>query len=728
MSPETGVPGGRERSPRNIAHYAIRDRLGKGAMGVVYRAVDERTRQEVALKVMVSDLEGDQETRGRFFREAQIAGQLRHRNVVNVFDSGEDGSRLYIAMELLNGCTLTDFLKQSEALDLETRVDLMIQVCQGLTVAHDAGIYHRDIKPANLFVCEDRRLKILDFGVARLADSNMTLTGYILGTPDYMSPEQARGADVDERSDIFSAAAVFYLMLTGRKPFAAADLPAVLNKVLRVDPLPIREDEAPEALTSVISKALSKDPGRRQQNTSQFIDELMTAEASISRTTRQVGVNARKVAEELVALSARRRELAVALELDEAGDPWRMLVEKYPVLQRGPFALGGFPLRRAVINAITSELEAQVGPLRDQVPALEVAHQALIDGRDLLQTGNVDGAVARFAAARRAIPASPAITRELDACARVLAQRREQEALIEQRLKSATEAAARQDWQTVLAIAATVEELHPGNAEAGRLRAQAMRTIESERERQVRERQSAVERAQRAAEASRLMADAEQQFADNDFVAAERSAAQAVAINGDDAACRELLDRIRTAVRVQKEREAIARRVADAVAQARRFAEQKKFARALQSVDAALAADVTNAGAADLRAEIARAQAAFEATEEAEAARQRRLKAAAPALREARRALAARDYARARWAAENALAQAPDAAEIFALLQEIAAVGPPAAVDETSSLDVAKSDDTASLAPSSSSSLQVVASGLRMKASGILRRFQKGPQ
>jgi serine/threonine-protein kinase len=725
MTPEGG--GGRgERAPRTIAHYILRDRLGKGAMGVVYRAVDERTRQEVALKVVVSDLEGDQETRQRFFREAQIAGQLRHRNVVNVFESGEDGGKLYIAMELLSGCTLTDFLKQGDAPDLESRIDLMIQVCQGLMVAHDAGIYHRDIKPANLFVCEDRRLKILDFGVARLANSNMTLTGYILGTPDFMSPEQARGGDVDERSDIFSAAAVFYLMLTGRKPFAASDLPAVLNKVLRVDPLPIRDDEAPEALALVVQKALSKDPMRRQQNVAQLVDELMGAEAAIARASRQAGLAARAAAEGLVKLSTRRRELAATLELPDPGDAWRAIVDKHPVLQRGPFALGGFPLRRGVVTAVAAQIESALGPLREQVTALETAREAWAEGRDQAQRGDLDVAAARFAAARRAVPSSPAIAREIEVCARGMEQRHEHDVLLQGRLRSAAEALSRQDWQAVIAIASDIDRVSPGNAEAERLRAQAARALEQERDRQARDQQAASERAQRMADAARFFAEAQRKFTDRDLAGAERCAAQSVALNGDEAAARDLLDRIRTTIKIQAERVETARRVADLMTQARRFAELKHFRKALAALDSALTADVGNAAAADLRARIDAERVAFEAAEQAEAARQRRLKAAIPAMRESRRALAAGDHVRARWAAENARAQAPDAPEVLALLDEIAAVAPDVSLDQTSSLD-ALSEDTASLAPPASS-LQDRAADLKDRASSLLRRFQKGPR
>jgi serine/threonine-protein kinase len=721
MSPENAGRG--ERPPRNIAHYAIVDRLGKGAMGVVYRAVDERTRQEVALKVMVSDLEGDHETRARFFREAQIAGQLRHRNVVNVFDSGEANGRLFIAMELLTGCTLTEFLKR-DAPDLESRIDLMIQVCQGLVVAHDAGIYHRDIKPANLFVCEDRRLKILDFGVARLANSNMTLTGYILGTPDFMSPEQARGDEVDERSDIFSAAAVFYLMLTGRKPFAAADLPAVLNKVLRVDPLPIRDDEAPEALALVIQKALSKDPMRRQQNVPQLIDELMVAEASIARASRQAGLNARSQAEEVVKLTGRRRELSAALELDDPGDAWRAIVEQHPVLQRGPFALGGCPLRRGVVGAIAADVESAIGPLREQVAALETAREAWAEGRDLLQRGDLELAATKFAAARRAAPLSPAIAREIDACARAIEQRHEQDLLLQGRLASAAEALARQDWKTVIAVASDIERISPAHAEAERLRVLAARALEQERDRNARDQQVALERAQRKAEASRFFAEAQRKFDDRDLPGAERCATQSVALNSEDTLARELLDRIRTTIKIQAERVETAKRVAELMAQARRLADQHKYAKALAALDTALTADVGNAAAAELRARIDADRAAFEASQQAEAARQKRLRAATPAMREARRALTAGDPVRARWAAENARAQAPDSPEVLALLEEVRAAAAAMSPELISSVAAPGSEDTANLA-AAPSPVQNRAADLKDRAANFLRRFQR---
>src|SRR4051812_9410619 len=251
--------------PKSIGGYRIVDRIGKGAMGVVYSAFDDQHARPVAIKVMMTDLEGDPETRERFYREAKIAGRLQHRNLISVYDMGEEEGRLYMVMELLKGDTLNDYLKRAQPITLEMSLDLMGQMCEGLAVAHVHGIFHRDVKPGNIFIQMDGSLKILDFGVARLADSSMTASGFIVGTPDFMSPEQARGKEIDHRSDIFSTGAVFYYMLSGRKPFAAADLPAVLHKVEAEDPVALTELEAPAGLWRIVSKALAKSGPPRYQ-------------------------------------------------------------------------------------------------------------------------------------------------------------------------------------------------------------------------------------------------------------------------------------------------------------------------------------------------------------------------------------------------------------------------------------------------------------------------------
>jgi serine/threonine protein kinase len=287
-------------------------------MGVVYRARDEQLARDVALKLLTTDVESEPDTQKRFFREAQITGKLIHRNIVTVLDVGQDDGRLFIVMELLNGETLTQLLKRPVAPPLEQKIDLMVQACEGLSFAHSKGIVHRDIKPANLFVMADGGLKILDFGVARLASSTMTGSGLIIGTPDYMSPEQARGQEVDARSDVFSMAAVFYLMLTGRKPFDASNLPLVLQKVIREDPLPIREDEAPRPLTRIIAKALRKDPNDRHRSSADFGSDLIRYRRQFDNERRQRFRPVRERGDDVSRNAAKVREARTTLQTPAA--------------------------------------------------------------------------------------------------------------------------------------------------------------------------------------------------------------------------------------------------------------------------------------------------------------------------------------------------------------------------------------------------------------------------
>jgi serine/threonine-protein kinase len=351
----------------------VLDRIGKGAMGVVYSASDERSGRQVAVKVMMADLEGDNETRERFYREAKIAGRLQHRNLITVFDMGEEEGRLYMVMELLRGATLTQYLKRPEPMPLETTLDLMVQMCEGLAVAHVHGIFHRDIKPGNLFIKDDGSLKILDFGVARLADSSMTASGFIVGTPDFMSPEQARGRDVDHRSDIFSAGAVFYYMLSGRKPFAAADLPAVLHKVENENPLPLTEQEAPAGLWRIVARALSKSPARRHQALGEVLADLTRFQREYDKESREMALEVRKRAIELK-ITLEQRQASVPGESPEGELFSLALRERYPVLEdRGAEALGVVPFRRQAVREIQQEIDARLRLATGAVASLNSA-------------------------------------------------------------------------------------------------------------------------------------------------------------------------------------------------------------------------------------------------------------------------------------------------------------------------------------------------------------------
>ena len=259
--------------PSHIGRYRVVERIGRGTMGVVYAADDDTMGRRVAIKVMIGDLQDDPGLRERFYREAKVTSQLGHRNIITVFDLGEDNGHPFIVMELLKGLPLAHHL-QTAAPGLDAKIGLMEQICEGLHVAHCHGVTHRDIKPSNLFVQEDGTLKILDFGVARRASSSLTLSGLVVGTPEYISPEQALGNPVDARSDLFAAAGVFYFILTGRGPFSSPELPAVLNAVLHEDPPPITDDQAPAPLRRIVMKALAKAPADRYQQCDDVLKEL----------------------------------------------------------------------------------------------------------------------------------------------------------------------------------------------------------------------------------------------------------------------------------------------------------------------------------------------------------------------------------------------------------------------------------------------------------------------
>ena len=220
---------------------------------------------------------------------------------------------------------------------------------------------HRDIKPGNLFVMRDGGLKILDFGVARLANSSMTASGFIVGTPDFMSPEQARGREIDQRSDVFSAGAVFYYMLSGVKPFSAPDLPAVLHRVNSEDPPQLTPDECPPGLWRILMKALAKQTSDRYSDMGQLLAELVRFEQEFDAETRAMASTARQRPPKSPSLVARQLSWPCARQPAEPPlRPSATLLDRYPVLdERGGDALGVVPFRRAALAEISVDLDAR---------------------------------------------------------------------------------------------------------------------------------------------------------------------------------------------------------------------------------------------------------------------------------------------------------------------------------------------------------------------------------
>jgi serine/threonine-protein kinase len=265
-----------EALPARIGKYEIASLLGRGAMGVVYQAYDPMLDREVALKVMLPQIAGDPDQKARFEREARAVAKIVHPNVLTVFDLGyhHDGSP-YIAMELLKGQDLLHRMVQDPALALDEKIDIVVQILDGLGHAHQVGIVHRDIKPANVFLTQDGTVKIMDFGVARFTRTSITEAGAVLGTADYMAPEYVQGGDVDARSDLWSAGCVLHELFTGVRPFAGESLMTVFYRITHEDPRP-ELPSGPEyaGLRAVVRRALDRDPAARYQSAAEFAADL----------------------------------------------------------------------------------------------------------------------------------------------------------------------------------------------------------------------------------------------------------------------------------------------------------------------------------------------------------------------------------------------------------------------------------------------------------------------
>ena len=267
----------------NIGRYRIIGELGRGAMGVVYKAQDPAIGRMIAVKtIRLGDLTEESERerlRERLFREAQSAGILSHPGIVTIYDIAEEGGLAYIFMELVNGPPLDKMLRAQQTPDKETLLSILRQVASALDYAHKKGIVHRDIKPANIMVHEDGTAKVTDFGVAKIVSQQMTQAGTIMGTPSYMSPEQVQGGNISGRADQFSLAVIAYEVLTGEKPFVADYLPTLLFKIVREEPAP------PQRLNGTLSadvetamrRALSKNPADRYDTCVDFVNALSVA-------------------------------------------------------------------------------------------------------------------------------------------------------------------------------------------------------------------------------------------------------------------------------------------------------------------------------------------------------------------------------------------------------------------------------------------------------------------
>jgi serine/threonine protein kinase/tetratricopeptide (TPR) repeat protein len=276
---------------RTISHYRVFEKVGQGGMGEVYLAEDTKLNRKVALKFLPLQYVSDQDLKIRFKREAQAAAALNHPNIITIHEVGEDEGRPYMAMEYVGGGSLKDLIG-ADKMSVAQVTHLAAQISEGLTRAHQSGIVHRDIKPQNILIDADGRPRICDFGLAKLRREVMlTQTGTTLGTIAYMSPEQARGEQVDHRADIWSLGVVIYEMLTGQRPFKGDHDQAVIYAILNNQPESISgiRPDAPDVLVRIIDKAMAKSPDERYQNVAEMVSELRSLMTELdSQSTKTV--------------------------------------------------------------------------------------------------------------------------------------------------------------------------------------------------------------------------------------------------------------------------------------------------------------------------------------------------------------------------------------------------------------------------------------------------------
>jgi serine/threonine-protein kinase len=707
--------------PSRIGRYEILDRLGKGGMGVLYLARDPLLRRTLAIKVLAVD---DDDLRERFAREARSAASLNHLNIVTIFDVGEDAGYPFLAMEYLDGETMAELIRRKAPMTLQRRLQLLLELCAGLGYAHRLGVVHRDIKPANLMITGAGILKILDFGLARLTHdttAGLTQSGALLGTPNYMSPEQVEGRPIDQRTDIFSVGLVLYELLTYKKAYSGDGLHVILHKITHQRPQPLRElDPAIDpALELIVENAIAPDPDQRYQSlelmaadTSAFLKALAgrpdaDATVIVRRSDPSDGATTKSDAESGGIRPtpptpkvpnfegiARRRQAQIQLHIDEASRHFREGHYEQSIEQ--------------------CELAAVLNP--EDSRALELlsrAHAALEDQEiagwlSEAQTSLAEGALSRAEQLiQRSLERRPghenaqALRRQVQDARRELERRREKERAVAAALERARGRLAEGAFEAVVRAASEALAFDPDNAEAQALKQQALDALEIRR-REIEDEQratNAVAAARGAARAGDLegaaalldgfapphaliiaaRAEIQSQLDARERLLAHASAAKAAARAAIEAgewdAARSALQEAASAVPKDPElpglRGALANRRAEAEAAAKRQAALQQhvsdagrlladgdLVASIRAADLALALDPSDRAAQVVRSKAAEAVAEREAAEARAAAE----KAREQAEREARERAQAEERAREQAAREAAEREAAERA------------------------------------------------------------------
>lgn len=521
-----------ENLPQTLGRYEILEELGRGAMGVVYLARDPIIGRQVALKVlrlpMTAEAEEREQFRRRFIREAQSAGILAHPNIVTIHDvvEGEPGEPTFIAMELIRGTDLKELLRPGKPLDLGLVGDVVGQIAQGLDYAHSQSVVHRDIKPANILLTDEGQVKITDFGIARIDASNLTQDTQLLGTPNYMAPEQIQGTETDHRVDIFALGVLLYEMVTGQKPFQGENVTEVTHRIVYEDHRAPQErvPELPAGLDRVLEKALAKKPEDRYERASDLAEDLKR----IVRGGRE-DLNATQMVE-AAAAAARKGDATGDLTLERV---WQGV--------RSPRGVALVVVVVLLLAAgISGALWLGSGDEQPQVMAEEKPdprlERMIRQGHQLLADGDPEAALEMFRDVERLAPDRPEVRR-----LRELAERQaeafermtERQRLLGQRLASGQLALSDGRFQDALDEMEAATELADDDPEAlsqaESIRQEAAEGLQRrEEQRRAARRRAAAEERRRQEAVARKAAEAEAEKTADAQEAEEKTAAEPV--------------------------------------------------------------------------------------------------------------------------------------------------------------------------------------------------------
>ncbi|MGB7218235.1 MAG: protein kinase [Vicinamibacterales bacterium] len=469
-----------------VGRYQIVEKLGQGGMGSLYLARDPAIDRLVAIKLLRDDFDS-QELRERFAREARSAGRLRHPNIVVVFDVGEHEGQPFIAMEYIPGETLSAIIKRGTSLAASRILLIVEDICSGLDYAHGAGIVHRDVKPANIMIDSSGVVKILDFGIAHVAESGMTKSGSVVGTLNYMAPEQVLGRPIDRRCDVFAVGAVLYELLTLRQAFPGGLQEGILKRIVHDEPAPL-SDSLPDldpALERVVKKSLEKDPALRYADLSQMQKDLAAFRTGIPETVRP-GADA--VTQSLVGprptertSSGRRDTERRVLEKRRATEIEEQLYAAEAAFEAGNYHGAVAACERAAIlnpdDERALDLRARARTELHEAGILQLVGEARVRLHEGALTAAGD-LLDRAAANQVALPADSPAAASLERAQSDLEKARERTELVRKTMKRATAALERQEFESAIRSANEALGLDPVLTEALHVRRLAQDAIE----------------------------------------------------------------------------------------------------------------------------------------------------------------------------------------------------------------------------------------------------------